>query len=176
MLTAADISGLVTTVTDTIEVDTTAKPTQYLTSATDLTVQLGGATRLPRAPVRFADGRSVGHVRLRLAAGQHRHRHPDDRAADRPRSTGHLQPVPIGTRLYLTLPDGTRAGFTFAPVEHQQLGVVYYTPAWQADPGVTYTLSSAPAVLGAAVDRLYDLRTAQPYNPASGDFGPCSTR
>src|SRR5262249_35644706 len=37
--------------------------------------------------------------------------------------------------------------------------------------GVSYKLSSASAVLTLAVDRLYDLRTAQPYNPASGAFG-----
>src|SRR5262249_38773372 len=43
-LVAADIGGRVTTVTYAVEVATTTKSTQYLTSATDLTVQLGGAT------------------------------------------------------------------------------------------------------------------------------------
>src|SRR5262249_41301387 len=84
---------------------------------------------------------------------------------------GIYNPYRIGTRVYLTLPDGTRAGFTFAPVAHQQSGVTYYTPAWQADPRASYQLASADATLTLAVDRLYDLETARPYNPASGDFG-----
>src|SRR5262249_51296791 len=37
--------------------------------------------------------------------------------------------------------------------------------------GIAYKLTSADAVMTLAVDRLYDLRTAHPYDPASGDFG-----
>src|SRR5262249_32965784 len=84
---------------------------------------------------------------------------------------GIYNPFRIGTRVYLTLPDGTRAGFTFAPVAHPQSGVTYYTPAWQADPGIAYKLTSADAVMTLAVHPLYDLPTAHPYTPASGDFG-----
>src|SRR5262249_39967083 len=83
---------------------------------------------------------------------------------------GVFNPFRTGTRLYLTLPDGRRVGFTFTPERHEQTGVVYYTPAWQADPGVDYQLNSAGAVLSKAGDRFYDIQTGQPYNPASGRF------
>src|SRR5262249_35808958 len=74
---------------------------------------------------------------------------------------------------YLTLPDGRRVGFTFTPQRHEQTGLVFYTPAWQADPGAGYTLSSAGAMLSKAGDRFYGVQTGLPYNPASGRFsGP----
>jgi YD repeat-containing protein len=172
VLTAANISGKVTTVTDTIEVDTPTKPTQYLTNATDLTVQLGGVTV---SLVRQYDSLTAGQSGTFGYGWRLANTDFDIQTTVAPtglEAEGVYNPFSIGTRLYLTLPDGSRVGFTFAPVEHQQSGLVYYTPAWQADPGVAYTLSSAPALLSAAVDRLYDLRTGQPYNPASGDFGP----
>ena len=86
---------------------------------------------------------------------------------------GVYNPFRVGTRLYLNLPDGSRVGFTFTPVEHQEAGITYYTPAWMPDPGVTYTLQSVGDLLTLAGQRLYDLKTGVPYNPASGDFaGP----
>src|SRR5439155_24487077 len=69
--------------------------------------------------------------------------------------------------------DGRRAAFTFAPLRHSLPGLTYYTPSWVADPGVDYTLESAETKLIRGGDRLYDLLTARPYNPASGEFpGP----
>jgi YD repeat-containing protein len=86
---------------------------------------------------------------------------------------GLLHPFRIGTRVYLTLPDGRRVGFTFAPIQHQQIGVTYYTPAFVADPGVDYTLRSADALLTLANNQFFDLGTTRAYNPASGLFaGP----
>ena len=88
-------------------------------------------------------------------------------------SSGIFNPFRIGTRVYLTLPTGQRVGFTFAPARHDVPGLTYYTPAWTADPGGDYTLASAAAELTRGGDRLYDLQTARPYNPASGEFdGP----
>ena len=80
------------------------------------------------------------------------------------------EPYRIGTRVTLTLPDGRRAGFTFAPHRHEVTGLTWYTPAWQADDGVDFTLNSADGMLTLAGDRLYDFQTAQPYDPASGRF------
>jgi len=63
--------------------------------------------------------------------------------------------------------------FTFKPVEHDLQGATYYTPAYQSDAGVDYTLSSAPTLLTLAGNRFYDLTTARPYNPADTTFqGP----
>jgi YD repeat-containing protein len=81
---------------------------------------------------------------------------------------GVYNPFRVGTRVYLTTPTGERVGFTFAPQRQQIPGLVYYSPAWVADAGVDYTLTSADAQLTMGGNRLYDLTTAQPYNPASG--------
>jgi YD repeat-containing protein len=172
-LTAADISGRVSQTVAVVEVDTAAKSTQYLRTETDITVQLGGATvSLTRQYDSLAQGQSGTfgfgwrlvnrdvNVQTNVPATGHE-------------SQGIYNPFRVGTRLYLTLPDGSRVGFTFAPVTHQQAGVTWYTPAFQADPGVSWTLASAGGVLTKAGDRFYDLKTAVPYNPASGEFtGP----
>src|SRR5262249_19882968 len=81
-----------------------------------------------------------------------------------------------GTRLYLTLPDGSRAGFTFAPVLVHLPGLpkelTYYYPAWQADPGVSYRLDSVKTLLARGGKNFYDQATGRPYNPAAPFFGP----
>ena len=145
-----------------------AKPDQYLRTETDLSVVLAGTTVNLVRSYDSLDRRPVGHVRLRLAAGQPRTRtsRPPSRrpATSRPAI---YNPFLIGTRVYLTLPDGQRVGFTFAPVKHQINGLTYYTPAYTADPGVTYTLDSAGGPLIQAGDRFYDLKTGLAYNPAS---------
>ena len=86
-------------------------------------------------------------------------------------STGIYNPFLIGTRVYLTLPNGQRVGFTFTPAKEQINGLTYYTPAYTADPGVTYTLTSAGGPLIQAGNRYYDLKTGLAYNPA-GDLYP----
>src|SRR5262249_43959397 len=86
---------------------------------------------------------------------------------------GMFNPFRVGTRVYVTLPDGRRVGFTFAPEKHALPGLTFYTPAYVADPGVDWTLRSADAGLSLANGRLFDLRAARPYHPASGFFqGP----
>ena len=61
-------------------------------------------------------------------------------------SLGVYNPFQQDTRVYLTLPDGRRVGFTFSPEKHDLPGVTYYTPAYQADAGLDYNLSPAGAV------------------------------
>jgi len=80
---------------------------------------------------------------------------------------GVYNPFRVGTRLYLTLPNGERVGFTFQPQRQEIPGLVYYTPAWVADTGVNYTLQSQDALLSLAGERLYELKTGQPYNPTT---------
>ena len=172
-LTAADISGRVSQTEAVVEVDTVTKSTQYLRTETDITVQLGGATvSLTRQYDSLAQNQSSTFgFGWRLV-------NQDVNIQTNVPPTGHesqgiYNPFRVGTRVYVTLPDGSRVGFTFAPVAHQQAGITYYTPAFQADPGVNWTLTSAGGVLTKAGDRFYDLRTAVPYNPASGQFtGP----
>jgi YD repeat-containing protein len=170
-LTAVDISGRVSSVLDMVDISTTTKPDQYLTSVTDLTVPLGGATvNLVRQYDSLAQDQS-GTFGYGWRLANRDTNIQTSVPATGLEAQGIYNPFRIGTRVFITLPDGSRAGFTFAPLAHQQSGVTYYTPAWQADPGVAYHLASADAVLTLAVDHLYDLRTAHPYNPASGDFG-----
>ncbi|HND56370.1 MAG TPA: hypothetical protein PLV92_28325, partial [Pirellulaceae bacterium] len=84
-----------------------------------------------------------------------------------------FNPLREGSRVYLTLPDGRRVGFTFTPVKSVLSGVTTYEPAFTADAGVDYQLDSAAAVLTRGRDGFYELATARPYNPASGEFeGP----
>jgi YD repeat-containing protein len=59
------------------------------------------------------------------------------------------KPMRYGDRVVITLPDGTKQGFTFAPEPGKQvLGIVYYwIPKFVADAGVTSTLEVDPVEL-----------------------------
>ena len=74
------------------------------------------------------------------------------------------------TRLYLTLPPGNRVGFSFRPEPVAAGSLTLYRPAWQSDPGVSYTLRSVDTLLIKAGSRYYDQATGQPYDPASPYF------
>src|ERR1043165_3078791 len=83
-------------------------------------------------------------------------------------SLGIFNPFRAGTRIYLTLPDGNRAAFTFTPQKHEQAGVTYYTPGFTADAGVAWTLASSDAKLSRGGDFFYDLNSGAAYNPNCG--------
>jgi YD repeat-containing protein len=87
---------------------------------------------------------------------------------------GVYAPLALGTRLYLTLPTGQRAGFTFRPVKVTVLGLPaqleYFRPAWEADSGVAYQLQSFDTLLVRGGNLFYDQATGQPYNPANPLF------
>ena len=172
-LTAIDIGGRSAQTEVVVEVNTSAKPTQYLSQATDLIVQLSGSTlNLVRAYDSFSR-ETVGSFGngWRLA-----NRDTDIQTSVPPtghEQTGIFNPFRQGTRVYLNLPDGRRVGFTFTPEKHELLGVTYYTPAFQADPGVDWRLDSAQTKLTRGPDGFYDLQTARPYHPANSWFvGP----
>ncbi len=82
-------------------------------------------------------------------------------------SFGNYPPLVDGTRLFITLPTGERAGFTFAPLAVREGGVSFTRPHWVADPGVAWQLESADMKLMHAGDRTYTLDGSQPYNPAA---------
>ncbi|WP_460202278.1 DNA/RNA non-specific endonuclease [Scytonema sp. NUACC21] len=82
---------------------------------------------------------------------------------------GVYNPFRMGTRLYLSAPDGNRIGFTFAPQKVTIPGVTYYTPAWVSDVA-GYQLESVDAKLTAAGNSFYDMKTGEAYNPASGEL------
>ncbi|WP_165228130.1 putative Ig domain-containing protein [Aquisphaera insulae] len=76
------------------------------------------------------------------------------------------------TRVYVTLPGGKREGFTFAPAGRSLFVATLYTPKFQADPGVTDTLTVSNIGLARFDDGTYgDFYGSLPYNPADPAFG-----
>ncbi|MGE3310329.1 MAG: Ig-like domain-containing protein, partial [Limisphaerales bacterium] len=72
-----------------------------------------------------------------------------------------------GTRLYLTLPNGERAGFTFRPESLGLSGVAAYRPVWVPDTGVNFSLTGLPVTLQRAGDGYFELGSGQPYHPGN---------
>jgi RHS repeat-associated protein len=172
-LSATDMTGRTSQVETTLEVDTAVKPPQYLRTETDLTAQLGAATvSVTRVYDSLNRDESFNFGNGWSLAGQD----ADIQISVPPtgnETDGIYNPFVEGTRVYLTLPDGQRVGFTFTPQRHDAAGLTWYTPAYTADPGVGWRLDSAAAVLTRGGAGLYDAQTAEPYNPASGQFdGP----
>ncbi|MHB0954937.1 MAG: putative Ig domain-containing protein [Pirellulaceae bacterium] len=88
---------------------------------------------------------------------------------------GIFNPLEAGSRVYLTLPGGSRQGFTFEPalaagIRGGFLGI--FEPRFVPDAGVKSSLTVTPADLRIGADgRVFDYATGIPYNPASGLFG-----
>lgn len=166
-LTATDIAGRTGQTTVTVEADTATKPTQYLRGETDLSVSLAGSVFNLVRSYDSLDATQSGTFGngWRLASQD-----VEIQTTVPPtglESSGIYNPFLIGTRVYLTLPTGQRVGFTFTPVKHQINGLTYYTPAYTADAGVAYTLTSAGGPLVQAGNRYDDLKTGLAYNPAA---------
>lgn len=65
------------------------------------------------------------------------------------------QPYRVGTRVYLTNPDGKRIGFTFEPTPAPSLLGTVYTPQFTPDPGVHDRLEVDPIALTLRGDGTY---------------------
>ena len=172
-LTGRDLADRVSREEITVEVRSANKAGQFLESVTDLTVDLDGVSvdivRNYDSLARTVPGTFGFGWRLTTRDFDIRTDVPNTGLE----AAGGFHPYRIGTRLYLTVPDGRRVGFTFTPQKHEMPGLTWYTPAWTPDPGAGVTLSSAHGLLTLAGHRLYDLKTARPYHPADGQFdGP----
>src|SRR5690606_27022965 len=84
---------------------------------------------------------------------------------------GLFAPLTLGSRVYVTLPNGQRAGFTFTPVATQVGGTTLYLPRWTADAGVAFTLSSGEVQLKEVGGEFFQVSNGLPYNPQSGRHG-----
>jgi RHS repeat-associated protein len=84
---------------------------------------------------------------------------------------GLYTPLRPGTKVYVTLPGGTRQGYTFTPEMHGLLSLVYYTPHFTPDPGVTTQLTVSYVALTLQPDGAFYTLAGEPYHPASEDFG-----
>jgi hypothetical protein len=165
-LTASDLAGRVSTSEALIEIASATKPGQFVRRETDLSVTLDGVTldlvreydSLATAnPGSFGPGWRLALRDLDLQT---------DVPATGREASGAVNPFSLGTRVYLTLPTGERVGFTFTPQKHELPGITYYTPAFTADAGASWTLNAADSKLSLAGNRLFDLGTGLPYNPA----------
>ena len=170
-LTASNIGGLTSSVQRTIEINTAAKPGAYTRLETDFTITLDGIAIPISRRYSSLDAQQNGafgygwqfvladpNITTNVA--------PTGQEAD-----GFYAAFTTSTRVYITLPDGTRAGFTFSPIIIESGAHNYFRPAWTPDPGVNFTLSSGPATLEQVGNAFFQVGTGLPYNPTSGRFG-----
>ncbi|MCU0915393.1 MAG: tandem-95 repeat protein [Planctomycetes bacterium] len=183
-LTAADISGRVSQTTTLVEVNTAAKPAAHTRIETDLNVDLAGVTLSLRRLYNSLDQSLSGLLGAGWAMLNREVRLATDLPATGREGLGIYAAFRDGTRVYLTLPSGERAGFEFRPVAVIVGGRMLYRAAWTGTGAAGYTLQSADALLTRAGARYYEFGTGQAYNPASSVYadadyiltGPDGTR
>jgi YD repeat-containing protein len=165
-LTARDIAGRTSEVVSQIEINTVSKVTAYARQDTDLTVDLGG---IPLAVQRRYSSLAEDLDSLFGTGWSFVNRDVEVVTNVPPSGREHLgfyNALRDGTRLYVTLPEGSRVAFSFAPVAESISGREFYRPAWQADDGHGWQLGSAAALLTKSGARYYESSTGLPYNPA----------
>ncbi|WP_353955672.1 putative Ig domain-containing protein [uncultured Sphingobium sp.] len=162
-LTATDISGRTSVDTAMIELRTGAdKLSRYTTQHVDISTVLGG---VPFDLVRAYDSITGKWTFLGIDADI------VTSVGTQPNAGGALPAFEIGTRLFLTLPTGERAGFTFNPVEEVIGGQTFYRPAWIADGAHGWQFSSIDVQLRKIGGKFYDVDSGAAYNPGSPSFG-----
>jgi YD repeat-containing protein len=170
-LIAKDIGGRTTTTERFVEINTTSKPGAYIRLETDFALSLGGisipiARRYSSLAASQDSDFGFGWQFVLADPAISTNVIPTGREED-----GFFQALTRGTRAYVTLPNGSRAGFTFEPVAIESGDRSYFRPAWVADAAVTFALASGSAVLRAEGNAFFQVGTGLPYNPDSGRFG-----
>ena len=170
-LSARDIGRRRTEVTTLIEINTATKAAAYTRGETDLSIDLGGGALLTIArhyssldgdvSGLFGGGWSLLNREVRLESNV---------AATGRENLGVYNAFSTDTRVYLTLPTGERAGFTFTPIAEVIAGRTFYRPAWTADGTHGYMLGSVDAQLVKSGASYFDATTGQPYSPANPAF------
>ncbi|MCC6856891.1 MAG: putative Ig domain-containing protein, partial [Microbacteriaceae bacterium] len=168
---AVDISGRVTTVERLIEINTPSKPLAYTRVETDFTLVLGGVSIPVARRYSSLDAPEDGAFGYGWTFVLDDPRFASNVAPTGREADGFYAAFTRGSRVYVTLPGGQRVGFTFDPVVIESGDRSFYRPAWVADPGVTFSLSSGSAVLREANGQFTQVGTGLPYNPESGRFG-----
>ncbi|QDU59615.1 tRNA3(Ser)-specific nuclease WapA precursor [Planctomycetes bacterium Pan216] len=157
---AQDVNGLIWMEHLELSVEGNAKIGHFTMSVTDLEVPLAG---IPITVGRTYDTRQADDAgdfgfgwTLDIADGEIRE---TVRNVEAERTSGLFGATPfrIGTRVYLTGPDGERGGYTFDPVpEGGALGTLW-RPRFIADPGVFHELSVDPVPLQQSADGTFAL-------------------
>ncbi len=168
-LTATNISGRTSSATSLVEINTTTKSGSFAASATDLTATLDGVSVRFTRYYQSVAAASAGLTGNGWQLAGFDPRIATDVAPSPSQSSGVYNAFQIGTRLYINLPDGTRARFVFTPTSASVGPLTIYQPAWTAAAG--YQLSTAAAQLENDGGSLDQFGTGLPYNPASGRFG-----
>ncbi|HEY6817505.1 MAG TPA: putative Ig domain-containing protein [Croceibacterium sp.] len=162
-LTARDVSGRVSVASVEVELQSGAdKLGRYTTSRVDYAGTLG---TVPFALTRYYDSVRGDWTFLGLDVDI------ETNVGSRPGPDGALPGFELGSRLYLTLPSGERAGFTFAPRAETIGNQTFYRPAWVADGAHGFALASVDVQLRKIGGKFYDVDTGIAYNPAAAVFG-----
>ena len=162
-LTARDISGRTSVDSATVELRTGAdKQGRYASQRTDVSAVLGS---VPFDLVRAYDSLTGKWTFLGLDMDI------TTSVGNQPGAGGALPGFEQGTRLFLTLPTGERAGFTFQPVTEVIGTTTFYRPAWIADGNHGWQLASIDVQLRKVGGTFYDVETGSAYNPGSAIFG-----
>ena len=170
-LAARDMSGRTSVLTRDIEIDGQNKLGQYRRSDADLSVDLGGGALFTllrqydslqagtAGAFGWGWGLSGSDIRIETDVPLTGREHLGVHGA-----------FEDGTRLWLTLPSGERAGFSFTPVVEQVGTLRFYRPAWIADAANGWTLASTDALLGRSGTHYFEAASGMPYNPLGGTF------
>ncbi|MFN0054155.1 MAG: putative Ig domain-containing protein [Planctomycetales bacterium] len=174
-LTAINTGGFSSSIETTVHLSQGLKLGNFTLSFNDLQIPVSG---IPITMTRTYDTLTASRVGEFGFGWRLEFRDVDLRTSVTP--TGYekdeiYNPFKVGTRVYLTLPGGTREGFTFKPkladgFRGSIIGI--FEPRFVPDSGVTSSLTVTPADLRINADgRVFDFATGQAYNPASSLFG-----
>ncbi len=189
-VTARDLGGLETISTAELEINSIQKSSALLRAESDMLVVLDGievpfqriynsltvrsldtrnANTVDVQGVSFGQSWSIPMVSPEVAIG----------SSSSQESIIGVEPLHEGDRLYLTLPNGQRVGFTFSPQRVLDSDIEVYQPRWISDAGNTWTLQSFEAQLQkvGSEQSYYMVGKGLPYNLSldPGSRHPVST-
>ena len=167
---AQDFSGNITVKALTLGVSGTAKLGQFSLEFTDLTIPLAGIPIEITRSYNTVDADNEGDFgfgwTLKAAGGDVRETVP--LGLEPQAGIFGANPIKIGTRVYLTDPDGKRVGFTFDPDPSVSLLGTIFTPRFVPDPGVFDQLEVDNVAISQRSDGTFGLfLIGLPYNPSS---------
>ena len=168
-LLATDIAGRQSDTRRTIEIRTSDKTADFVTSASDFALELDGVALNFQRSYSSLDASMAGLLGYGWKLDAAEPRLALVLAQNEPAGAALPPALHAGAGLFVDLPDGQRVPFAFQPVPLQVGNRVLFRPAWVVPDDVGYRLESADAVLEQVQDRFYQIGSGLPYNPAA-DF------